>query len=180
MRRVLRFLLPTVLLGLLIWVWIYLHPAPDEAIRRHLKRLSQAASFDGRESLIKRGVAAQRVADFFAPQITLNINPPGIFLDEISRAEIAQQVKILRSHPEISSFKLTFLDPVITLGADRRSAIVEVTMNAEADEERHLAVQEVRLTMREIDGDWVICRIETVRTLNQRRHPKDAAGSFPA
>jgi len=147
----------------------------------HVPSLQRLAEPTGGSVIISSTIreveaAAQRVADFFAPQITLNINPPGIFLDEISRAEIAQQVGILRSHPEIGSFKLTFLDPVITLGADQRSAIVEVTMNAEADEERHLAVQEVRLTMREIDGDWVICRIETVRTLNQRRSPRDAAG----
>jgi hypothetical protein len=60
------------------------------------------------------------------------------------------------------------LDPVITLGADNKSAIVELTIHAETAGERHLIVQEMKFTMKEVDEEWYIFRAETVRTLNQR------------
>jgi len=180
MKLALRLLVPAVLLGLGVWLWIYLHPSPDEAIRRQLTKLSKVASFEKPENLIKRGIAAQDVAAFFAGEVTILINPPDIYLEQVSRAEIAQQVALLRAHPDIQKFHLTFLDPVITLGADKRSAIVELTMNAQADDDQHLVVQEVRLTMREVDGTWLICRIETVRTLNQVPVPSIPAGVWIA
>ena len=48
-------------------------------------------------------------------------------------AEISEQAFYLRSQKEIHSFKVKILDPVITLGADNKSAIVELTLHAETE-----------------------------------------------
>jgi hypothetical protein len=34
-------------------------------------------------------------------------------------------------------------------------------------------VQEMKFTMKEVEGAWLIVRVETVRTLNQRLAPPD-------
>lgn len=167
MKWVTRLILPALLIGLGVWLWIYLHPSPQEAIRRQLDNLAKAASFDEREGLVSRASAAQKVAGFFATEVVMNIEPRGIFPEQVSRVEISEQAFYLRSQKEIRSFKVKILDPVITLGADNKSAIVELTLHAETEGERHLIVQEMKFMMRAVEDDWLIIRLETVRTLNR-------------
>lgn len=166
MKLFLRLFVFTLLIGAGIWLWLYFYPSPEEAIRRQLKRLGEAASFDGSESMIARGVAAQNIAGFFGPEVRMNIEPRGLFEEETTRQDISQRVMFFRSLPGIRSFKVQILDPVITMAADKKNAVVEVTVNAESAGERHLFVQELKLTFKEIEGKWLISGVETVRTLN--------------
>jgi hypothetical protein len=168
MKLLFRLLLLGGLLGLGVWLWIYLHPTPQEAIRRQLVNLAEAASFENGEGLVARAAASQKLASFFAAHVIMNIEPRGIFGEEVDRTEIAERAFQLRSFPDIDSFKVKILDPVITLGADNKSAIVELTIHAETVGERHLIVQEMKFMMKEVDDEWYIFRVETVRTLNQR------------
>jgi len=167
MKIVFRLVVLAVLIGLGVWLWNYLNPTPQEAIRRQLAQLAEATSFEKNEGLVPRAAAAQKVASFFAAHVMMNIEPRGIFGEDVARAEIAERVFQLRSIPDIESFKVKILDPVITLGADQKSAIVELTIHAETEGERHLIVQEGKFTMKEVDGEWFIVRVETVRTLNR-------------
>ena len=171
MKLTLRILLPLIVIGAGVWLWLYLNPPPEEAIRRRLAQLSKSASFESRESFLARSAAAQEVASFFAAEVSMNIEPRGLFPDQLQRAEIAQQVGFLRSNPEIHSFKLSILDPIITVGTDQKSAMVELTINVATEGERHMIVQEMKFTMRKVEDDWVICRLDTVRTLNARPMP---------
>lgn len=59
MKWTLRIVLPAILIGLGVWLWFYLHPSPQEAIRRQLKGLAEVASFEAGEGLISRASAAQ-------------------------------------------------------------------------------------------------------------------------
>jgi hypothetical protein len=167
MKIAFRLVLLGVLVGLGVWLWLYFHPSPQEAIRRHLAKLAEAASFDKGEGLVTRAAAAQKLAGFFAAQVIMNIEPRGIFPEEAARTDIAERAFQLRSFPDFNSFKVKILDPVITLGADNKSAIVELTIHAETAGERHLIVQEMKFTMKEVDDEWFIVRVETVRTLNR-------------
>lgn len=167
MKIAFRISVLAVLIGLGVWLWIYLHPTPQEAIRRQLASMAEAVSFEKGEGLVTRAVSAQKIASFFAAQVIMNIEPQGIFGEEVARAEIAERAFQLRSFPDIDSFKVKILDPVITLGADEKSAIVELTVHAETAGERHLIVQEMKFTMKEVDDEWFIVRVETVRTLNR-------------
>jgi hypothetical protein len=66
------------------------------------------------------------------------------------------------------------LDPVVTLGADRKSAIVELTIRAETAGDKYLVVQEMKFTMREVEGEWLILRVDTVKTLNRAPTPRNS------
>lgn len=171
MKTLLRLLVLAGLLGAGIWLWLHFHPSPEQAIRRQLKQLGQAASFDSSEGLLARGLAVQNVAGFFGPEIHMVIEPRGLFEAETSREDLAQRVALFRSLPGIRSFKVQILDPVITLSPDKKSAVVELTVNAETAGERHLFIQELKLTLKEIEGEWLIVGVETVRTLNQSPAP---------
>jgi len=165
MKLLVRIAVPVALVGLGIWVWLYFHPGPAEAIRRQIKGLAEAASFESREPYLKRGAAAQEVAGYFAPQVTLNVEPRRFFPAETSRPEIAQQIGILRSLDEIPSLRVAFFDPVIEVAADKQTAAVDLTLNVENGLDKHFMVQELRLHWRQIEGNWLIEHVETVRTL---------------
>jgi hypothetical protein len=166
MKWIIRVVVYATLIGTGIWLWLYFHPSPQEAIRRQLAQFAAAASFQGPEGLVRRAAAAQKFSRFFAGEVRVNIEPRGFFDEDASRQDIAEAIFQVRSQADIKSLRVQILDPVITLGADRRSAIVELTVNVETGGEPHFVVQEMKFTMRQVEKEWLIFRIETVRTLN--------------
>jgi hypothetical protein len=179
MKIAIRFLLLAGLIGGGIWLWMYFHPGPEEAIRRRLADVAREVSFSGQEGMVARATHSQKLASYFGREVSLMIDLPELSSHEgMSRDEIAQLALMLRSSPAFRSLKVQCLDPVITLGADGKSAIVELTIRAETVGDKYLVVQEMKFTMKEVDGEWLILRVDTVKTLN--RAPAPRWGNTPA
>jgi hypothetical protein len=73
----------------------------------------------------------------------------------------------------------------VTVAPDKQSAVADLTVQANISGEPDPIVQEMKFTLRKIDGRWLITRVETVRTLSRCpqiyfRHFElcTAAGSF--
>lgn len=173
MRIAIRFLLLAALIGGGVWLWMYFHPGPEEAIRRRLAAVAREFSFTGKEGLVAKAAHPQKVASYFGREVTLMVDLPEMSSHEsMTRDEIEQLVLVLRSSPYFRSLKVQCLDPVITLGADRKSAIVELTIHAETIGDKYRVVQEMKFTMKEVDGEWLIMRVDTVKTLNRAPTPR--------
>ena len=171
MKIAIRVALLAALIGGGIWLWMYFHPSPEEAIRRRLAQLAEEVSFRSDEGMVAKALHAQKLAGIFAREVSLTIDLPEISSHEsMSRDEISKFALALRSY--FRSLKVLCLDPVITLGADRKSAIVELTIRAETAGDKYLVVQEMKFTMKEVDGEWLILRVETVKTLNRAPTPR--------
>lgn len=166
MKLFLRVLVFAALLGAGVWLWLHFYPSPEEAIRRQLNELAETASYEGSEGMVATLAAANKFGSFFALEVRMNIEPPGFFEEESTRKDITQFVGAVRARGGIRSLKVKFFDPVITLASNKESAIVEVTVNAETTGDRHMFVQELKLTMQRIEKKWLIARVETVKTLN--------------
>jgi hypothetical protein len=165
MKLAFRLVLLSIAIGLCVWLWIYLHPTPQEAIKRRLADLAKVASLEKREGNIAAGLRADEFSGFFGREVALNIEPRGWSPDSIERGELARMMLHLRT--TYRSVDVKILDPIITVGPDNKTAIVEVTINVAAEGDKHLLVQEMKFTMQEFEGDWLIIRVETVRTLNR-------------
>lgn len=173
MKLAIRSLVIAGLIGGGIWLWMYFNPGPEEAIRRRLADVAREVSFSGDEGLVARVAHSQKLAGYFAREVSLRIDLPEVSSqDGMSRDEIAQFALALRSSSYFRSLKVQCLDPVITLGADRKSAIVDLTLRAETVGDKYLVVQEMKFTMKEVDGEWLILRVETVKTLNRAPTPR--------
>lgn len=165
MKNVIRGVILAGLIGLGVWLWIYYHPTPEVAIKRRLAEVAKTVSFAGKDGMITQAARSQKFADFFGKEVTIHIDlPEGTQHEAASRDEIARTYLWLRMNFRV--FKVDFLDPNITLGPDRKSAIVEVTVRAATSSEKYFIVQELRLTLREVDGEWLILRVETIKTLS--------------
>jgi hypothetical protein len=63
------------------------------------------------------------------------------------------------------SLTVELLDPNVVLSPDKESAAVDATVRVKMPSEQDL-VQELKFTLRKIKDEWLIIKIETVRTLS--------------
>ena len=167
MKIAVRVLLLVALIGGGIWLWMHFHPGPEKAIRRRLADMAEQISFQSGEGMVAKAMRSEKLASYFAREVSLMIDLPEISSHEsMSRDEISKFALALRSTPYFRSLKVQCIDPVITLGADHKSAMVDLTIRAETAGDKYLVVQEMKFTMKEVEGEWLILRVETVKTLN--------------
>jgi hypothetical protein len=184
MKIALRFILFAALAALSIWLWFILFPSPEKVIRKRLTELARTASSSSNESDLARLAAARSVAGFFSTNVELAVELPELarysFMD---RDEIMQAALMARS--KIGGLSVKFPDINIAVAPDKQSAVADLTVQANVSGERDPFVQQMKFTFRKIDGEWLIVRVETVRTLSRCpqiyfRHFElcTAAGSF--
>jgi hypothetical protein len=165
MKMVFRLFLPAVLIALGIWLWFVLFPSPEKIIRKQLARLAHAVSFSSNESDLAKLAGAQGLAAFFSTNAQVNIDVPGYeqhtFAD---RDEITQAA--LASRAAVSSLTLKFPDMNVNVAPDKQSAIADVTVEANVAGEKDDIVQEMKFIFQKMGGQWLISRVETVRTLS--------------
>jgi hypothetical protein len=184
MKIALRFILFAALAALSIWLWFILFPSPEKVIRKRLTEFARTASTSSNESDLARLAAARSLAGFFSTNVDLAVELPELarysFMD---RDEIMQAALMARS--KIGGLSVKFPDINITVAPDKQSAVADLTVQANVSGERNPFVQQMKFTFRKIDGEWLIVRVETVRTLSRCpqiyfRHFElcTAAGSF--
>ena len=165
MKAILRLILLALVAGLGIWLWTVLFPGPEKVIRRRLLELARAASTAPNESDLMRLAAARSVAGYFATNVEFNVDSPRFSKhDTMDREGIAQAVLVARSRP--GGFRVNFPDVDVTVARDRQSAAVDLTVEVNLPGERDPVLQEMKFTLCRVDGQWLITRVETVRTLS--------------
>jgi len=165
MKIVLRVVLLAALIAVGVWLWTIIFPSPQKIIRQRLEAVARRASFAADEGTLARMANAQSLADYFSTNVEVNLDVPGrdghtiLGRDEITQAALA-------SRSATSSLSIKFLDVDVTVGPDKRSATADLTVEARASDDLDLIVQEMKFTLQNIGGQWLITRVETIRTLS--------------
>jgi len=170
-KLALRIISVVVVVALGVWLWRYFHPTPEAAIRRRLADVARTVSYTGAEGFIARAAKAEKLTGYFAPEVVVRIDLPGQSRHEAASREEIMSIA-MRLPTLFRSFKVALLDPNILLGADQKSAIVDLTLQAQTAGDEYLVVQEIKCTMRQVDGEWIILRVDTVKTLNRAPTPR--------
>jgi hypothetical protein len=153
-----------VLAGLAVWGWRLLHPNPEVAIRKRLNALAQAVCISQGESRLARLAGAQKLSTFFTPDVLVTVDIPGHSrqtwsgIDELREAAVAAEAVVY-------ALKVQLFGINVTLGADGKSASVELTAEATVPGDRNIEVQEMKVTMKKVQDEWLIRQLETVKTL---------------
>ena len=164
MKIVFRIVLLAALAALGVWLWTVLFPSPEKVVRRRLTELARTVSSSANESDLTRLAAARSVAGFFAATVELNVDLPELGQhNSMDREEITQLALMGRSRA--GGLRVKFPDINITVAPDKQSAMADLTVEANVSGEHDPIVQEMKFTFRKNDGQWLITRIETVRTL---------------
>jgi hypothetical protein len=159
-----RLFLLAVVAALMAWAWVALHPSPERQIRRRLEKAAQAASFGPNKGFLSKVAGAERLADFCLTNIEVKIDVPGHPEHTLSGREDVHQAA-LAVRASVQALTVTFPDIAIIVSADKQSAVADLTLEAHAAGESDMIVQEVKVTLQKIDGQWLMAKVETVRTL---------------
>src|SRR6267143_1000044 len=175
MKIAVRLLLLAALLAAGVWLWTILFPSPEKLIRKRIAAVARLASFSGGEGLVKQGLRVQSLANCFGEKVEVMVDLPGNLHHELAgRSDIASSAALARQN--LSWLKLELLDPNIVLSPDKNSAEVNLTLRVRFPDQKDFIVQEMKFNLQKIDREWLIIRIETVRTLSRAQTGERLAG----
>jgi hypothetical protein len=159
-----RFVLLVAIAAVGYWLVTILFPNPERVIRKRFGEVAKLASFSGNEAPLAKLMNSQKLAGYFSPDVELMIDVPGGHEHTISgRQELMQAAAAARN--TLSALQVDFPDVVVTLGPDRASAVVNLTATAKVPGDRDFFVQEMKCQLQKQSGDWLITRLETIKTL---------------
>lgn len=165
MRILLRLLLVAALVALGFWLWTILFPSPEKLIRKRVAEVARLASIGPGEGLVTQGLRIQSLVNCFDPQAELTFDLPGRSQYTITgRDEMIEHAGAARR--KFRSLQVELLDPNLALSPDKQSAVVDLTAKVKLPDERDFIVEEMKVTLKKINGEWLIIRVETVRTLS--------------
>lgn len=162
-----RLLLLAVVAALAAWGWWALYPSPERQIRGQLADAARAASFAAGDGYLAKLAGAGRLAEFFSTNADIQIGDPGRPEHRLAGREEIQQAALAARAPG-QTLSVTFPDITVIVNADQQSAVADLTLQARftGEHETDLIVQEMKFTLRKINGQWLIVKVETVRTLS--------------
>jgi hypothetical protein len=164
MKNLLRLILLLAIVAIGIWAWTNFFPNPREAVRQRLQKVARLASFPPDQGNFNRAFAIQKLGLLFADDVQVRVDIPGYDPYTFNgRAELMQAFALAKRLG--NGLKAEFLDMNIDMGSGDTSAIVDLTLKAKIGGESDLIAQELKITMKLIKGDWLVTRIETVKTL---------------
>jgi len=165
MRIIVRLILLVALVALGFWVWTFLFPNPQTVIRNRLNKVASLASFSAKDGNISRVAAIQTLGTYFNDEVEIKVDVPKYeSLTFTRREELTQAAMAARS--AVSAVKADFPDITVDLGPDKLSATADVTLRADINGEKNAVIQELRIFLKKVNGDWLIYRIDTIRTLH--------------
>ena len=159
-----RLLLLAVVVGLMAWAWVAMHPSPEKLIRKQLDGVARAASFGPNQGALAKLAGAESLEDFFSTNVEIKIDVPGHREHRMmGRSEIPQVAMGVRA--SVRSLSVAFPDVTVIIDAGQETAIADVTLQVKIGGEPDMIVQEVKVALRKIKDQWLIVKVETVRTL---------------
>ena len=165
-----RILLAAILVAAGVWGWRTLFPGPEKAIRASLAGLAQTASF-GDEGTLAKAYYSQKLTGYFSTNVEVNVDIQGFGTQTLSgRDEIQQAALIARQR--LRGLKVEFVDVHVTLSPDRQTAVANLTAKAMLVGQSDFSPQEMNISLRKVNGRWLVYRIETVKTLSRSQGPK--------
>lgn len=148
-----------------VWLWLVLFPSPETVVRHHLEKLARRASFSADEGELVRIAGAQRVGDFFADHVDIHIDVPGHARHEFGGRDDITQAAAAARH-SLKSLDVKFIDINVTVNADGQTALADLTLEARIGGESDLIVEELQIALQQVNGDWLITRLQTVRVVS--------------
>jgi hypothetical protein len=66
----------------------------------------------------------------------------------------------------LTTLNVQFLDVTVRLAADKLTADVSCAAKVNAGDSKDFGVQEMHFQLKKVEGDWLITKVETVKTLS--------------
>jgi len=164
MKIAVRLVLLAALAGLGCWLWTVLFPSPEKLVLRKISNLAANACLGADEGNLSRAAKASQVVGEFAGDAEIVVDIPGYAAHTLSgRDEIREAV--LGGFANVASLNVRFLDARARVAADKQTAEVSCTARVSVGGSQDFGIQELHFQLKQVEGDWRIARVETVKTL---------------
>jgi len=164
MKMAARLALIAVVAGAAFWLWTVLFPGPEKIVLRKISSLAATATVNSTDGAATRAIKVSNLIGYFSTDAEINFDVTGVGARTLSgRDEIREAAA--GGLGSVASLQVQFQDATARIGLDRQSAEVSCTARVNANNSQDFGVQELRFQLRKIEGDWLITRAETVKTL---------------
>jgi hypothetical protein len=164
LNRLLAFFLALLLAAAGVLLYRHFFPPHEQRIRQTLKQAAATVSFGADTGNLARLAAINRLTSFFTPDIEILVEMPGsISRRVVGRDEVREVTAGTRA--AVRALEVRLRDIAVELDEDRLSARAHVVVDVRIDGDPSPWISEFKLTMAHFEGEWLIRKIEPVRTL---------------
>jgi hypothetical protein len=164
MKIAVRLVLLAAALALGWWLWTVFPPSPETAIRKKISALAATVSFDAQASSFVRATKAMSFQGYFNSNVVIVVDVPELGTHTFNgRFELVEPGNA--AFAALPGLKVSFLDASVRVNPDQTKAEVSCTVRVYVGKDKDSGVQELRFHFQKINGDWLITRVETVKTL---------------
>jgi len=144
--------------ALLLWLGLKLWPNDERLIRKQLAALAQTASIRPKESALARLANANKLVEFFTPDVTAQIEGTDIAVND--RKDLREAV--LAAQANLHQADIHLVDIHIRFPPEKSPAIVYLTAVAHLDGQTNAFAGDLKLTLKKVERQWLIFRVESL------------------
>ena len=165
MVKIVSRLILIAIVGMLgFWLWTELFPSPEKIVLKKISALAATATFGANDGTFTRAGKASNLIGYFSTDCEISYDVSGLGSHTFSsRDEIREAAAGV--YANVASLKVQFTDAVAHVAADKQSVEVTCTARIALGDYKDYGIQELRVQFKKIDHDWLITRVETVKTL---------------
>lgn len=159
-----RLVLLAILGALGFWLWTVLFPGPEKIVLKKISSLAATATVNANDGTFTRAAKVSSLISYFSTDAEIHYDVPGAGAHVLTgRDEIRETAA--GGFANVTSLKVQFQDATAHVAPDKQSAEVSCTARVNVGNDKDFGIQELRIQFKKIDGDWLITRAETVKTL---------------
>ncbi len=148
------------------WLFQVLFPGDERLIRRLIAQVAETASIKPNEHPLVKLSAANKLGNCFSDHAVISYDAAGWDSRTINgREELVQIAVAARANLQDANIRL--LDVYLQIDPGKQSASANVVASATINGGKEPLIQEFRITLKKFDGDWLITRADSVKTLGR-------------
>lgn len=161
-----RLVIVLVLFGLVaFWGYRKFFPSDEKVIRNLLAEAAEAGSIRPTDSGMTKFASVKRLMNMCMEDVRVVVDAPGArSLSVEGRERLGEALAGVRATTESLSIEL--IDIGIEVEEDRSEATAQFIARVEMERSRDEIVQEFRILLKRVDGEWKFARIEPLASLS--------------
>jgi hypothetical protein len=164
MKIAFRLVLLAAVVALSFWIWTILFPSPEKVVLKKISGLASLLTFGAGDGNLTRATKVSNLIGYFATDAEISFDVAGYPVRNLSgRDEIRETAAA--GFASLTTLNVQFLDVSVRIGADKLTADVSCTAKVNAGDSKDFGVQEMHFQFKKADRDWLITKVETVKTL---------------
>lgn len=148
----------------LVWRWLF--PSDETAIRRLVNTAVAQASWAEQDGNINRLVASERLAALCTPDVVVLMEARGVHSRRLQGREELRQA-VLAARAEVAWLGLSVDGVEVSISDSGTAATVLLAATVRMDRLSEPLLQDYKLALSKLEGDWLLSRVEPVRGFGQ-------------